>query len=182
MIKNIPNTLTVMRIIIIPIIILSFYFDDIVFAHQFSAGLFLLASLTDFLDGFIARKFSVQSNFGKMLDPIADKLLIGAILLMLVEFKKAEVLPCILILSREFLVSGLREFLAGVQVSVPVSHMAKLKTTVQMGALFILLLGSKGSEVVHLDLIGKISLWVAAILTIITGYSYFKASYIYLSE
>jgi cardiolipin synthase len=176
MLPNIPNILTLSRIIVIPIIILSFYFDDIVFAHRLAAALFLYASVTDFFDGYLARRFNIQSNFGKIFDPIADKLLICSILVMLVSCRKMEVVPCLLILSREILISGLREFLAGIKVSVPVTQLSKVKTTMQMVALFILLLGSKGSGIVYLDLIGKIALWIAAILTIITGYLYMRAS------
>lgn len=181
MIEKIPNYLTIFRIGIIPIIILSFYFDDVIFAHQFAAILFAMASVTDFLDGYIARKYNIESNFGKLFDPVADKLLIVSIILMLVKFNKAEILPSLLILTREILVSGLREFLAELKVSVPVSRLAKVKTTVQMIALFILLLGSKGSGIEILDLIGKIVLWISAILTVITGYSYFKACYRYFT-
>jgi CDP-diacylglycerol--glycerol-3-phosphate 3-phosphatidyltransferase len=102
------------------VIVVAFYFDDVVFSHQLSAALFLLASLTDFLDGYLARKYSLETNFGRMLDPIADKLLIGAVLIMLVKFHKANEIPCILILMREFFIAGLREFLAEIRVSVPV--------------------------------------------------------------
>jgi CDP-diacylglycerol--glycerol-3-phosphate 3-phosphatidyltransferase len=111
-----------------------------------------------------------------MLDPIADKLLISSILMMLVSFRKVEVVPCLMILSREIVISGLREFLAQVHVSVPVSKLAKIKTAMQMVALFVLLLGSKGSGFKYLDMLGKILLWISAILTLITGYSYFEAS------
>ena len=173
---HIPNILTMMRVLIIPVIILTFYFDDAIFAHRLSAGLFLFASATDFFDGFLARKLKISSNFGRMLDPIADKLLIGCILMMLVRFDKAHIAPCLLILSREFVISGLREFLAELRVSVPVSQLAKVKTTVQMLALFFILLGSKGSGLEYMDLLGSISLWIAAALTLITGYSYLDAS------
>lgn len=176
MIKNIPNILTVTRIAVIPIIILTFYFEDAVFAHKLGAGLFVLACVTDFLDGYLARKFNLQSSFGIMLDPIADKLLVGSVLMMLVKFGRAQELPCLLILVRELTVTGLREFLAQLRVSVPVTELAKVKTAVQMTALTILILGSKGSGIEYLDLIGQISIWVAAILTVVTGYSYFKAA------
>jgi len=175
-IKHIPNILTITRIAVIPIIILTFYFDDIVFAHKLGAGLFVLAGVTDFLDGYLARKWNLQSNLGMMMDPIADKLLVASVLLMLVKFHRAQELPCLLILVRELTVAGLREFLAGVHVSVPVSKLAKVKTAVQMVALTILLLGSKGSSLEYLDIIGQIFLWIAATLTVVTGYSYFKAS------
>ena len=111
-----------------------------------------------------------------MLDPIADKLLVGSVLMMLVKFERAQEIPCLLILIRELIVTGLREFLAQVHVSVPVSELAKVKTAVQMGALTILILGSKGSGIESLDIIGQVSIWIASILTMVTGYSYLKAS------
>lgn len=182
MFHQIPNILTISRIFIIPIIIITFYFDDIIFAHRLASGLFLFACITDFLDGFIARKFKISTKLGEMLDPIADKLLISSIIVMFVKFRKVNEIPCLLILTRELIIAGLREFLALVKISVPVSHLAKVKTTVQMISLFLLLLGTKGSGITYLDLIGKISLWIAAILTLITGYSYLKASISYLSN
>lgn len=173
--KNLPNYLTIGRIIVIPIIILTFYFEDSRLAHQVGAALFVLASITDFFDGYLARKFNLVSTFGKMFDPIADKLLVGCVIIMLVKKERVGELPCLLILAREFLVAGLREFLAQIRVSVPVSKLAQVKTFVQMFALTILILGSKGSGASYMDLFGQIALWIAAILTLITGYSYLKA-------
>lgn len=173
--KNIPNYLTVVRIIVIPIIVLSFYLENSKLAHQLGAIMFVFASVTDFFDGYIARKFNIVSNFGEFFDPIADKLLVGCVLIMLVKKGRVGEIPCLLILAREFLVAGLREFLAQIRVSVPVSRLAKIKTFVQMFALTILILGAKGSGVASLDLIGQTALWIAAILTIITGYSYLRA-------
>ena len=109
--RNIPNILTAIRILVIPIIILTFYFDDKAFAHKLSATLFGLACITDFFDGYLARKFNWYSKLGEMLDPIADKLLVSAIILMLVRFEKAQEIPCLLILMREIAVTGMREFL-----------------------------------------------------------------------
>ena len=174
--KHLPNILTAVRIGVIPIIVLTFYFDDTTFAHQLSAFLFLIACITDFFDGYIARKFNIESNFGKMLDPIADKILVGTILIMLAKFEKVNELPCILILTREFAVAGLREFLAEIQVSVPVSRLAKIKTFIQMAALFILLLGTQGSGIPYLSEFGQIVLWIAATITLFTGWSYFRAA------
>jgi CDP-diacylglycerol--glycerol-3-phosphate 3-phosphatidyltransferase len=111
-----------------------------------------------------------------MLDPIADKLLIGAVLIMLVKLHKANEIPCILILMREFFIAGLREFLAEIRVSVPVSNLAKVKTFMQMTALFLLLLGSTGSKLFFVDSLGHIALWISALLTLITGYAYFRAA------
>lgn len=174
--KNLPNILTIFRICVIPVIVITFYFDDKVFAHRLAAFLFALAAVTDFLDGYLARTYGLETKFGKMLDPIADKLLVGAVLLMLVAFRKVNELPCLLILMREFFIAGLREFLAEIRVSVPVSKLAQVKTFVQMVALLLLLLGSKGSGVNAMDAIGQVFLWLAAIVTIFTGYVYFKAS------
>ena len=173
--KNIPNYLTISRIVVIPIIIMTFYLDNSKFAHRLGALLFVLASITDFFDGYIARKFNLVSGFGKMFDPIADKLLVGCVIVMLVKKDIAGEVPSLLILSREFLVAGLREFLALIRVSVPVSRLAQVKTFMQMFALTTLILGSKGSDIIYMDLIGQIALWCAALLTVITGYSYFRA-------
>ena len=174
--KNLPNYLTIIRMLAIPIIVMSFYFDDSKFAHRVGGVLFLLASFTDFLDGYLARKYNLTSDFGRMFDPIADKVLVGCVLVMLVKDGRADEIPCLLILAREFVVAGLREFLAQVRVSVPVTWLAKVKTTIQMSAITMLLIGEVGSGIESLDLIGHISLWIAAILTLITGYSYLKAS------
>ncbi|MFP3034128.1 MAG: CDP-alcohol phosphatidyltransferase family protein, partial [Candidatus Tisiphia sp.] len=106
---------------------------------------------------------------------IADKLLVGCVIIMLVKKGAAGEIPCLLILAREFLVAGLREFLALIQVSIPVSRLAKIKTFTQMFALSALILGSKGSGIIYMDLIGQIALWIAALLTVVTGYSYLKA-------
>lgn len=173
--KNIPNYLTMIRLLAIPIIVMTFYFDNSKFAHRLGGIIFALASLTDFFDGYIARKYNLISSFGKMFDPIADKVLVGCILLMLVKTGRADEVPCLLILAREFIVAGLREFLIQVKVSVPVSQIAKVKTTIQMTAITLLIIGSIGSGIESLDLIGHISLWIAAILTIVSGYSYLKA-------
>jgi CDP-diacylglycerol--glycerol-3-phosphate 3-phosphatidyltransferase len=174
--KNLPNILTVFRICVIPVIVITFYFDDKIFAHRLGAFLFALAAVTDFLDGYLARSYGLETKFGKMLDPIADKLLVGAVLLMLVAFRKVAELPCLLILMREFFIAGLREFLAEIHVSVPVSKLAQVKTFIQMFSLFLLLLGSKGSGIGVMDSIGQVFLWIASIVTIFTGYVYFKAS------
>ena len=174
--KNIPNYLTIARMLAIPVIVMSFYFDDSKFAHRLGGVIFVLASLTDFFDGYFARKYNVVSNFGKMFDPIADKVLVGCVLMMLVKDGRANEIPCLLILAREFIVAGLREFLGQIQVSVPVTRLAKTKTAIQMVAITILILGSVGSGIDSLDRIGDIFLWVAAILTLVTGYSCLKAS------
>ncbi|MCF8494944.1 MAG: CDP-diacylglycerol--glycerol-3-phosphate 3-phosphatidyltransferase [Rickettsiaceae bacterium] len=173
--KNIPNYLTIIRLVSIPIIVMTFYFDDSKFAHRVGGIVFACASLTDFFDGYLARKYNLISSFGRMFDPIADKVLVGCVLVMLVKDNRADEIPCLLILAREFVVAGFREFLAQVQVSVPVSRLAKIKTTIQMVSMTMLIVGSVGSGIVVLDLVGHISLWIAAILTVVTGYSYLQA-------
>jgi cardiolipin synthase len=173
--KNIPNYLTIIRLVSIPIIVMTFYFDDSKFAHRVGVIVFACASLTDFFDGYLARKYNLISSFGRMFDPIADKVLVGCVLVMLVKDNRADEIPCLLILAREFVVAGFREFLAQVQVSVPVSRLAKIKTTIQMVSMTMLIVGSVGSGIVVLDLVGHISLWIAAILTVVTGYSYLQA-------
>lgn len=174
MLKQIPNILTLSRIISIPLILLFYYIGG-KYGEILSASLFLLACVTDFLDGYLARAFSIQSKLGRFLDPIADKLLVGSVIVLLVYYKKADLLPAIAIISREILVSGLREFLAEIRVSVPVSHLAKLKTFFQMLAIFMLLLGSTKSEITYLDELGRVTLWIASVLTLFTGYLYLKS-------
>ncbi|MEK6734756.1 MAG: CDP-diacylglycerol--glycerol-3-phosphate 3-phosphatidyltransferase [Pseudomonadota bacterium] len=174
MFKSLPNILTISRIVSIPLILVFFYIGG-KYGEAISASLFLLACITDFLDGYLARTFAIQSKLGRFLDPIADKLLIGSVIVLLVYYRKADLLPAIAIICREILVSGLREFLAEIRVSVPVSNLAKVKTFFQMGAIFILLLGSKQSGIEYLDELGRVSLWIAAGLTLFTGYVYFKS-------
>jgi len=174
MLKHIPNILTVSRIVFIPLILLA-YFVGSKYGHITSATLFALACITDFLDGYLARTFSVQSKLGIFLDPIADKLLVGSVIVMLVYYRRADLLPSIAIICREILVSGLREFLAEIRVSMPVSNLAKVKTGFQMTAIFMLLLGSNGVDFEYIELLGRLSLWIAAALTLFTGYAYWKA-------
>lgn len=191
--KNLPNILTFSRIIVIPILVASFYIEAKMY-HWVAAGLFLFASVTDFFDGYLARLLKAQSSLGRFLDPVADKLLVATVILMLTHvdgITGIEIVPALAILCREILVSGLREFLAEINVSVPVTALAKIKTFVQMSALFLLLLGVEGPSIegveqitsMHLTIfVGKILLWVAAILTIITGYAYLKAGMKYMTS
>ena len=191
--KQIPNILTFFRIMIIPILIASFYIDDRLY-HWVAAGLFLIASITDFFDGYLARALKAQSNFGSFLDPIADKLLVSAAILMLVHFDhigRYDIIPAIAILSREIMVSGLREFLAKLNVSVPVTNLAKVKTALQMVAIFLLLLGVEGPTIIEVEeitetnlteFLGKILLWFSAILTLITGYAYLKSGIKHITD
>lgn len=174
--QNIPNYLTVLRIAVIPVMLAVFHLPDGL-GNWLAAFLFVIASVSDFLDGWLARKWQVQSSLGRFLDPIADKLLIAAILIMLVDARVIygwHIVPAIGILCREILVSGLREFLAELKISVPVTYLAKWKTGVQMGALFFLLLGPVTPEWAGGESIGLLLLWVAALLTLYTGYNYLK--------
>ncbi len=158
----------------IPILVASFYIDGVL-SHWVAASLFAIASLTDFFDGYLARLWKTQSSFGRFLDPIADKLLVVAAIFMLVHFDRAHVIPALLIVCREILVSGLREFLAELSVSVPVSRLAKVKTGFQMAAMLLLLLGNRGTGWEYTGMLGNAALWIAAGLTIFTGYAYLKA-------
>ena len=142
--------------------------------------LFVLASFTDYLDGFLARLYKEESKLGELLDPIADKILIASALILLVMngiIKNYEVIAAIIILTREILISGLREFLARREVSMPVSNLAKFKTFIQMFSIALLLTGDTGNKIINFqdynaETIGIILLWLAAILTLYTGYDY----------
>lgn len=171
--ENIPNILTLLRIALVPVLVSAFYIDS-KFAHYVTTGIFVFASITDYFDGFLARAWKVQSSFGRILDPIADKVLVVATLMMMVDRDIAPVLPALVILCREILVSGMREYLAElkVKISLPVSRLAKVKTTVQMLAIIILLLGEKGTGIAYTNLLGTIIIWIAAGLTVITGCAY----------
>ncbi len=174
---NLPNLLTLFRIAVIPGLVALFYIESR-FASWLACGLFSLAAITDFLDGYIARVTKQQSAFGRFLDPVADKLLVSSALLMMVAFGQISglvILPALVILCREITVSGLREYLAGLQVSVPVSQLAKWKTTLQMVAIAVLIVGDNGPRDIPVVEIGEVGLWAAAILTIVTGYDYLRA-------
>lgn len=172
--RTLPNILTLSRILVIPVLVASFYIDGQL-SHWVAAALFALAGVTDFFDGYLARTWKVQSNLGRFLDPIADKLLVMTAIVMLVHFDRAHIIPSLLILCREILVSGLREFLAQINISVPVSKLAKLKTAVQMLAIFLLILGAEGTGERLTFILGNIALWIAAGLTLVTGYAYLKS-------
>jgi cardiolipin synthase len=182
MLTDLPNLLTLSRIAAIPLLValvaLRYPFTDLVACVVFTA-----AAITDYFDGKLARSRRQQSDLGRMLDPIADKLLVGAILMMLVGMGRLSSLglyPAIVIMLREILVSGLREYLAGIRIGLPVTSLAKWKTGFQMGALGTLLAGDSsarllGLSVVPVSLIGEIMLWVAAVLTLVTGWDYLTA-------
>lgn len=182
MLKHIPNILTYIRIIIIPIIVLLMLLPENMLLSRLAATLFLMASITDFFDGYLARKLKSQTSMGKFLDPIADKLLVVAVIVVLAYHQKADVIPSLAIICREILVSGLREFLSEIKVSMPVSKLARIKTFLQMTALLILILGNVGSNFKYTNLLGNIALWFAAVLTILTGYIYFRAGIKYISS
>ena len=134
--------------------------------------------MTDWLDGHVARRWSQQSELGRFLDPIADKLLVAATLLMLTAFGRlpaGALLPALVILCREILVSGLREYLAELRVGLPVSRLAKWKTAIQMTAIGFLIVGEAGPALLPVEQIGAVLLWAAALLTLVTGYDYLRA-------
>ncbi|MGD9667780.1 MAG: CDP-diacylglycerol--glycerol-3-phosphate 3-phosphatidyltransferase [Hyphomicrobiaceae bacterium] len=176
---SLPNILTYGRIAAVPALVACLYFLKGDAARWSAFGLFVLAGITDWLDGYLARAWEQQSTLGAMLDPIADKLLVGAALMMLVydgTIGQISIWAAVIILCREILVSGLREFLAELNVKVRVSVLAKWKTTVQMVALAVLLAGPAAEKYVSgLEMTGIALLWLAAVLTLWTGYDYLKA-------
>jgi len=180
---NIPNLLTYARIAAVPLIVLCFFVEGRLhgsdLARWTALGIYIVASITDFLDGYLARIWNQMSNIGRMLDPIADKLLVSSILLLLAAdgtIAGWSIWAGIIILCREILVSGLREYLAELKVSVPVTWIAKWKTTVQMVAIGFLLAGPAGDKVIpYVTEFGIVLLWIAALITIYTGYDYFRA-------
>ncbi|MEO0617677.1 MAG: CDP-diacylglycerol--glycerol-3-phosphate 3-phosphatidyltransferase [Pseudomonadota bacterium] len=176
---NVPNCLTYGRILAVPGMAACFFFLEGNKANWIAVGLFIAAAVTDFFDGYLARIWEQQSSLGRMLDPIADKLLVGVALLMLVGediIGDWSLWAAIIILSREILVSGLREYLGQLSVSVPVTQLAKYKTTMQMAAIGILLIGPAGDDIwVYTSTVGLTLLWAAALVTLYTGYDYFRA-------
>jgi len=184
---SIPNLLTYARILAVPLVVICFYLGGRLetldkssdFTRWSALAIFVLASFSDFLDGYLARIWEQTSKLGRMLDPIADKLLVAACLLLLSAdgtIAGWATWAAIIILSREILVSGLREYLAELKVSVPVTQLAKWKTALQMIAIGFLLAGPAGEKILpHTINIGVALLWVAALVTLYTGYDYFRA-------
>ncbi len=182
---NIPNLLTYGRIVAVPLVVVCFFLEGRLhsssFARWAALSIFIVASLTDYLDGYLARIWQQTSNIGRMLDPIADKLLVSTCLLLLAADPDRTIAgwslwAAIIILCREILVSGLREYLAELKVSVPVTRLAKWKTTIQMFAIGFLLAGPAGEKVLPYTIeIGITLLWISAIVTLYTGYDYFRA-------
>ena len=179
---SLPNLLTISRIVVIPVIFMMVYIQASVW-QLLAAVLFIIASITDYLDGYLARARNETSAFGRLLDPIADKLLVASALVVILAVPgmvvcKLSYIPVIVILCREILVSGLREFLMEVKVGMPVTRLAKWKTGFQMTALSMMLL--KGFWL--WGGIGEILLWIAGVLTFITGYQYFQKSLNYVKK
>jgi len=181
MLKKIPNMLTIGRIILVPFFVLAFYLPGF-YGDLTAFALFVIASFTDFLDGMLARMLGEESKLGELLDPIADKIIVATALILLVmdgTIRHYEVIAAIIILTREILISGLREFLAKGQIKLPVSNLAKLKTFLQMVAIALLLTGETGNKILNFQdynaqTIGIILLWLSAFLTLYTGYEYLR--------
>jgi cardiolipin synthase (CMP-forming) len=193
-----PNILTYGRIVAVPAVVACMYWQSVLHGGLWLRGvalaIFIAAGITDMLDGYLARMWDQQSTFGRMLDPIADKLLVSSCLLMLAAddtIKGWSLWAAIVILCREILVSGLREYLAELRVSVPVTRLAKWKTTVQLVAIGFLLAGSAGDQVFAavtsfaipiITHIGLTLLWISALVTLYTGWDYFRAGVRHLIE
>ena len=181
MLKKIPNILTIGRIILVPFFVLAFYLPGF-YGDLTAFVIFVIASFTDFLDGMLARMMGEESKLGELLDPIADKIIVATALILLVmdgTIRHYEVIAAIIILTREILISGLREFLAKGQIKLPVSNLAKLKTFLQMLAIALLLTGETGNKILNFEdynaqTIGIILLWLSAFLTLYTGYEYLR--------
>jgi cardiolipin synthase len=181
MLKKIPNILTIGRIILVPFFVLAFYLPGF-YGDLTAFAIFVVASFTDFLDGMLARMMGEESKLGELLDPVADKIIVATALILLVmdgTIRHYEVIAAIIILTREILISGLREFLAKGQIKLPVSNLAKLKTFLQMLAIALLLTGETGNKILNFQdynaqTIGIILLWLSSFLTLYTGYEYLR--------
>lgn len=175
MIRLVPNALTLARVAVVPAVV-ALLFVPGEMARWAALALFLVASITDYFDGWIARKFNVQSRFGTMLDPIADKLLVAAVLIMMIArgvVTGVDIIAILLILGREILISGLREFLAGDKITMPVSALAKWKTAAQMVAIIALLAAGAHDM---LRAFALVALWISAALSVWTGAQYLAAA------
>ena len=175
---NLSNLLTLIRVAVIPIIVMCIYLKSPFFGWT-AFILFCLASITDYFDGYLARLRNEITNFGTFLDPIADKLLVAAVILILTSkgvIADWETIPALIILLREITVSGLREYLASIKISIPVSRIAKLKTMLQLSSLALLILSESITNLYVIIYLGKIFLWIAGLLTLYTAYDYVKAS------
>jgi cardiolipin synthase (CMP-forming) len=186
---SVPNLLTYARIAAVPAVVGCMYGADILqgglWLRWVALVIFIAAGVTDFFDGYFARAWGQNSTFGRMLDPIADKLLVASCLLMLAAngtIKGWSLWAAIVILCREILVSGLREYLAGLRVRVPVSQLAKWKTGIQMVAIGVLLVGDAGPAILPVQAVGELLLWIAALLTLVTGYDYLRAGLHHMTD
>ena len=183
---SLPNLLTYGRILAIPALVAILFWPRDDWMRWIALGIYTVAAITDYLDGYIARAWSQQSAIGRMLDPIADKLLVSVCLLVLTYYGTIggfSLWAAVIILMREIFVSGLREFLADLKVSVPVTRLAKWKTTLQLVAIGILLLGPTGDKLVNgITELGIAMLWTAALVTLYTGYDYFRSGVVHLME
>ncbi|MDB5594482.1 MAG: CDP-diacylglycerol--glycerol-3-phosphate 3-phosphatidyltransferase [Hyphomicrobiales bacterium] len=183
---SLPNILTYGRLAAVPVVAGLLFWPELHWVRWIALGVFALAAITDFFDGYLARAWSQQSSLGRMLDPIADKLLVAACLLVLVAdhtIASWSMWAAIVILCREILVSGLREYLAELRVSVPVTRVAKYKTTMQLVALGFLIAGPAGEDVLPGTVtIGLVLLWTAALLTLYTGWDYMRSGLKHVSD
>jgi cardiolipin synthase (CMP-forming) len=178
---SLPNILTISRIVTVPLLVALLWFPGWERGYALGFALYCLMGITDYFDGYLARANGQVSKLGVFLDPIADKIMVAAVIMMLVSTRHEaasisglHIIPAIIILLREITVSGLREFLAGLQVSLPVSQLAKWKTALQMVALGALILAGAFPALLWIKLIGVISLWAAATLTLVTGWDYLR--------
>jgi CDP-diacylglycerol--glycerol-3-phosphate 3-phosphatidyltransferase/cardiolipin synthase len=183
---SLPNLLTYGRVAAVPVVVGCLFYSEIDWMRWVALGVFIAAAITDFLDGYLARALEQQSALGQMLDPIADKLLVAAVLMMLVAdhtISSYTLGAAVVILCREILVSGLREFLAELKVPLPVSRIAKWKTTLQLVALGFLIAGPAGDKVLPgTTQIGLALFWLSALLTIYTGWDYLRAGIRHILE
>jgi CDP-diacylglycerol---glycerol-3-phosphate 3-phosphatidyltransferase len=179
---SLPNLLTLSRIFAVPILVFLLW-RPAPLDYAITFVLYCVVGITDYFDGYLARAQGRISRLGQFLDPIADKIMVGAVLIMLISSRKANpvpeiaglnIIPALVILLREIIVSGLREFLAGLKVSIPVSALAKWKTTLQMVALGALILGGAVPNLPWVHFVGLLCLWAAAALTLVTGYDYLR--------
>jgi CDP-diacylglycerol--glycerol-3-phosphate 3-phosphatidyltransferase len=187
---SLPNLLTLSRILAVPILVFLLW-RPAPLDYAITFALYCIVAITDYFDGYLARAWGSISRLGQFLDPIADKIMVAAVLVMLISSRKANpvpeiaglnLIPALVILLREIIVSGLREYLAGLQVSVPVSALAKWKTTLQLVALGALILGGALPHQPWVHLVGIVSLWGAAVLTLITGYDYLRVGLRHMEE
>lgn len=177
MLSTVPNLLTLARIGLIPVMMGTFYTESVV-GRWVAVFVFIFACFTDFLDGYVARVWSQTTKLGQFLDPVADKLLVASTLLMLAGFGRIShftLMPAVIILCREIMVSGLRECLSELKVNMPVTTFAKWKTAVQMIAISLLFLGDTPTFGNPFLIVGEGMLWAAAIMTLISGVDYLKA-------